>query len=425
VLLVAQTTQNEAVFAAIQERFAKRYPQGVIKNTICGSTHERQAEVRALAARVDAMVIVGGFHSGNTVRLAEIARECGVPTFHIETEADLHPEDMGKYAVVGVSAGASTPNWMIRNVVRFLETLEARQRPREIGQLVARAWDFLVKTNVHVALGAGLLTFAAQAITGWQGLPGSSAMAGLYVFAMHTFNRYLDRDAIQFNDPERAAFDRRWQRVFLLLSIGAAAAALGVGAANGAAAFLAMLVLIVFGLLYGVRIFGQGRLPPFSILKLKDIPASKTLLVPIAWACATVLIPQLPHLWSAPGRLFFATGMIFLVMFVRTALFDLQDVQGDRLVGRETIAVFVGEENTRRIVFAGLGLLAVQVLAGATVGLSTSFAHALPPFVAVYAWCVHRCLRNPLKRKNGFANAVEALPAILGLLGLLWGWLAA
>jgi len=95
----------------------------VIKNTICGSTHERQNEVRDLARKVDAMVIVGGLHSGNTARLAEIARECGAPTYHVETESDLNPQEMSRYSSVGISAGASTPNWMIRNVVHFLESV--------------------------------------------------------------------------------------------------------------------------------------------------------------------------------------------------------------------------------------------------------------------------------------------------------------
>ena len=124
VLLVAQTTQNEEVFEEIRTHFLKRYPQGVVKNTICDSTHQRQAEVRQMCSRVEAMVVVGGYHSGNTLRLADVARECGVPTYHIETEAELNRQEMARYSSVGISAGASTPNWIIRNVVQFLESIQ-------------------------------------------------------------------------------------------------------------------------------------------------------------------------------------------------------------------------------------------------------------------------------------------------------------
>ncbi len=123
VLLVAQTTQNEEVFKEIAETFLKKFPHGVVKKTICAATRERQEEVRQLAGNVDAMVIVGGFHSGNTVRLVEVARSTGVPAYHVETENDLNFDELKKYKVIGVSAGASTPQWMIHNVVQALSEI--------------------------------------------------------------------------------------------------------------------------------------------------------------------------------------------------------------------------------------------------------------------------------------------------------------
>ena len=98
VLLVAQTTQNEEVFREIEEAFLKKYPFGIVKNTICDSTQERQAEVRQLCSGVEAMVIVGGLHSGNTLRLAEVARDCAIPTYHVETESELDPRVMARYS---------------------------------------------------------------------------------------------------------------------------------------------------------------------------------------------------------------------------------------------------------------------------------------------------------------------------------------
>jgi (E)-4-hydroxy-3-methyl-but-2-enyl pyrophosphate reductase len=420
VLLVTQTTQNEEIFQAIQKRFSERYPRAVIKNTICGSTHERQNEVRDLARKVDAMVIVGGLHSGNTARLAEIARECGAPTYHVETESDLNPREMSRYSSVGVSAGASTPNWMIRNVVHFLESVAAG-RGTTRGSWKKYCWlDLLIAINLYPALGAALLTYAVQALTGLPGPAGGSWMAGFYVFAMHTLNRYLDRDAIQFNDPERAEFEHRWQPLFVGLSIVAIGIALGIAAWQGVLPFLAMLILITLGILYGVRIFRTTWRQKMAILKIKDIPLSKTILVPIAWAFVTAIIPHLQELGRSPGALLFAAWIIFLLIFVRTAIFDLQDVQGDRLVGKETVAVFLGENWAFQLILASLVLLMVSLIIGPLSGVSSRFAYVILPFVGAYAWSTRNCRQNRLKLRSGFALFVELLPTFIGALAVAW-----
>jgi len=87
VVVVAQTTQNGDVYRETVERLRSRFAQVLAFDTICEATHDRQQEVRSLARQVDAMVVVGGYHSGNTRRLVEIARETGVKTFHVETYA--------------------------------------------------------------------------------------------------------------------------------------------------------------------------------------------------------------------------------------------------------------------------------------------------------------------------------------------------
>jgi 4-hydroxy-3-methylbut-2-enyl diphosphate reductase len=73
------------------------------------------------------MVVVGGKESGNTRRLAKISKEAGVPTFHVETEKDLDLQEISRYSIIGVTAGASTPNWMILKVVDRLKRLRRHQ----------------------------------------------------------------------------------------------------------------------------------------------------------------------------------------------------------------------------------------------------------------------------------------------------------
>ncbi len=119
--VVIQSTQDEeGVDEIIAELFARSSEMKIYK-TICNATNERQSEVRKLARIVDAMVVVGGYNSGNTNRLAGICREIGVPTYHIETASEIDEEWFDGVTTCGLTAGASTPDSSIEEVRVRLE----------------------------------------------------------------------------------------------------------------------------------------------------------------------------------------------------------------------------------------------------------------------------------------------------------------
>jgi (E)-4-hydroxy-3-methyl-but-2-enyl pyrophosphate reductase len=119
-IVVSQTTQDERAFESLRDAILQRFPGGKVFNTICDSTHKRQEEVRQLCREVEALVVVGGRSSANTRRLAEIAEGLGRPVFLVESEADLALAELRPFRKVGVTAGASTPNWVIARVVEVL-----------------------------------------------------------------------------------------------------------------------------------------------------------------------------------------------------------------------------------------------------------------------------------------------------------------
>ena len=123
VVLVAQTTQDEEIFEEIRAHLLARFPQGEALDTICESTHRRQSEVRELARKVDGLVVIGGKNSANTRRLAAIAGLLGVTAYHVETPGELPLEKLAKLPRVGITAGASTPSWIIEEVVQVLSSL--------------------------------------------------------------------------------------------------------------------------------------------------------------------------------------------------------------------------------------------------------------------------------------------------------------
>jgi 4-hydroxy-3-methylbut-2-enyl diphosphate reductase len=124
VCIIAQTTFSEVMYAQIVAEARRRYPGLAVFESICSSTEARQREVRELAGRVDVVVVVGGRHSANTLRLAEIARAAGRRAFHVESATELPLDELRGAGRVGVSAGASTPSWVIDEVIAVLKSLE-------------------------------------------------------------------------------------------------------------------------------------------------------------------------------------------------------------------------------------------------------------------------------------------------------------
>ena len=118
--IVAQTTFNYNKFQELVEIFEKKGYDISVVNTICNATEERQTEAKEIAAKVDAMIIIGGRHSSNTRKLYEIcSRECA-DTYFIQTLDDLHLDLPKSVRLVGITAGASTPNKIIEEVQNYV-----------------------------------------------------------------------------------------------------------------------------------------------------------------------------------------------------------------------------------------------------------------------------------------------------------------
>ena len=121
--LVAQTTQSFDNFSEIVQELLDNNKELRIFNTICDATTVRQDEARQIAGRVDTMFVIGGHNSANTTRLARICADLQPNTHHIETAKDIDSSWLSAAVTVGVTAGASTPEWIIRDVVERLQTL--------------------------------------------------------------------------------------------------------------------------------------------------------------------------------------------------------------------------------------------------------------------------------------------------------------
>lgn len=125
--VVAQTTLRRERFFELVELLREKAREVQVEDTICSATSDRQVSARQLAREVDVMIVVGGRTSSNTAKLADLCRDQGVPTYQIETAGELKAEWFRHAERAGVTAGASTPDWVIKEVVDRMEDFKEEQ----------------------------------------------------------------------------------------------------------------------------------------------------------------------------------------------------------------------------------------------------------------------------------------------------------
>jgi len=391
VLVVAQTTFEKTMFenvlAAIKERY--RDSEILAIDTICDSTKRRQDEVRALAQKVDAIVVVGGKTSGNTKRLFEVARESGLPAYSVEDESELNPKDFYGYKVVGLTAGASTPNWVIMRVYEYLASLgrEEGSSWSKSKRLIWSVTDFLVLSNMYAALAAGGLAVMASLLLGIKSFWMMPAISALFIFAMLVLNRTHDIEAAKFNDPRRGRFLEKGKKPLVISGVLSLLGAYALGILIHPFALLLLIGATVLGVAYSVKVM-PVRLSRFTrYRRLKDIPASKTFFVATAWAAIATAMPYFSAIGNIPFGSFVSVFLFcFLLVFIRATLYDIRDIQGDAVVGRETIPIVIGKSATQWLVIILSTLASLLLIFSAAVALIPALGFWLI-LVPLYAFC--------------------------------------
>ncbi len=123
IIILSQTTQSKDFLELVHSRLRERYPSVEIMDTICLTTDQRQDEIKKLAAENEAVVVIGGKESANSNRLFEIAKSINEKTVFIERVDQLEDSFLQGAQSVAVTAGASTPDWIIEGVMKRLERL--------------------------------------------------------------------------------------------------------------------------------------------------------------------------------------------------------------------------------------------------------------------------------------------------------------
>ncbi len=124
VATVAQTTRKIEEYQQIVGKLMTKHKEVRVFNTICNATFDNQDAVRELAQKADVMIIIGGKNSSNTKQLHSIAKDYCPDSYHIESKEDLRSEWFANKELCGISAGASTPDWIIDEVIATIEKFD-------------------------------------------------------------------------------------------------------------------------------------------------------------------------------------------------------------------------------------------------------------------------------------------------------------
>ncbi len=417
-IIVAQTTQNTLFFEEIKKWANHKFPHYKIFDTICDSTAKRQAEVQHLADSVDAVIVVGGQNSGNTKRLAEISKKTGKPTYHIETESEIDIDALSEAKCIGITAGASTPNWVIKKIYRTLEALPYKKN-QGLQRIIFPIQRVLLLTNIYVSIGAGCLCYACIKIQGITDNLHHVLISMLYVLSMHILNNLIDTKADRYNDPDRSSFYNKNKILLAFLAFAAGGIGLMTAYSVGWIPFLILFGMSIMGLSYNIRLIPK-RFAYDKYSRLRDIPGSKTILIAMAWGIVTSVLPRL----SVSGDIHLDTAIIFSwslsLVFVRTAFFDILDMQGDRIVGKETIPILLGEKRALRLLKTILVINFGILFVSSVVQLISSLGFMLlicPAFVFIVLSAHERGYMLPGIRLEFL---VESNFVMAGVMTLVW-----
>ncbi len=386
--IIAQTTQERKTFRKLVEMLQQRIPETIVYDTICDSTSMRQKEVAELAGKVDAMVIVGGLNSANTRRLYDISLSADVPSFHIEEEKDLDRLGLERYETIGVMAGASTPNWVIDKVIYRIKYLRKKKRGKAY-RFFESTGTFILESSLYLSLGAVAMCYTSLAFQGIRSTATLLLIAFFYVFAAHVFNRYNERLKDEFTDSERTRFFREYGNILMVTAITASFSSLYLSYLLGVIPFLFLLFSYLMGILYRIRIVPEKFQSVIKYKRLKDFPGSKDIFIALAWTWVIVLIPSLSQGFFLSYKLITILGYIFLTVFIRSVIVDIVSIEGDRIVGRETIPIVIGPQRTQAMLFVITAIVGSFMFFSTAFGLEPSLGYYLiipPGLMVIYLY---------------------------------------
>jgi 4-hydroxy-3-methylbut-2-enyl diphosphate reductase len=175
----------------------------------------------------------------------------------------------------------------------------------------------------------------------------------------------------------------------------------------------------VLGVLYSVRTMPKGLSFFIKVRRLQEIPGSKTFFVAMAWAFVIIVVPLLGSGHGLDASVIGAFLFVLLLVYVRSALYDVFEVQGDRIAGKETLPVCIGRDKTLRLLYGMIVLLVLLLLIGPLAGLLPVVWSGLLPVILYLFVVTRRYDKGDFAHSPKLEFAVDSIFPLIAVLAFL------
>ncbi len=418
-VVIGQTTLRRDWYDERANAVAERFPSAEIFDTLCDSTSARQDEIVRLAEEVDSIVIVGGYNSSNTKRLFEAAKSTGVNTFWVETASEIDPSSFAGAQTVAVSAGASTPHWIVSEVIERLERINEGKLPLWSMPFIKDFGYIIIQSNILTGFAAAMLTAAFMFLAGFPIHPLLLISMGLFVFGFHAIYNIVDWQGVILADPAKLSFFWSNRRLLGLSAVLGLFVSTGLMVLFGFEAFILTLIAGIsaglFLILKNYRIFPLGK----KLVTLREIPGARDLLHVLGWSFACGLVPLAAAGFDFSPAAILALAWIALLAFLRATLFSISDLENDRVLGRESLTTVIGEKSAWAAVYFSLITNFAILITGVVSRLFPPITLLLLIFIAYIFLIIAKFRRWGIGRGTWAELAFDGGFALCGIISIL------
>lgn len=340
-ILLCQTTVNKKTWEDFTSINSIKYKDLKIYNTICDATTKRQEELREILRIVDYMIIIGGKDSANTQRLFNISMEYKADVIHIENPNEIDKNIIRNRKKIGITAGASTPAFVIQNTKELIQDAK-----RKKDNLILRSFETIIKflylSDIYSAIGISGLCYLFQK---WLGLGDSLYPAFIiffYYWGLLLMNHLLSTQDRILNDFVKVDFYNRYLKLLIII--------LGLSLSGS---IILTIVYNIYSLPILICILGLSYAyqKPIHIIPIKQIRASKDFVFSAALCIISTSVPLLYfEFYSLTLEMVFPAIFIFFTALIRSLIFDIRDMNRDKIFGKETLPILIGKDRTKRLI---------------------------------------------------------------------------
>jgi 4-hydroxy-3-methylbut-2-enyl diphosphate reductase len=295
-----------------------------------------------------------------------------------------------------------------------------KRRYHPLGSILRKVFLFLLKSNIPLAAGAFSVTYAGLKISKGNADLIHPSLTLLYVYSMHVLNRFLDKEASTYNDPSIAFFYNQHKAFLITTSLLGIGTGLILSLSLGIAQFLLFLAMTILGLVYSIPIipWGFGYLRRYA--KIKDLPGSKTVAEALAWGTISSLLPVIG--WSTPFWPGVLVSFLFVssMCYIRSGLFDILNIQGDLIVGRETLPIALGEEKALKLMLILNSFFGIFILISTAIGIVPNLGYPLISCFLISFIYLTAYQKGWMRDGSPLQATAEGNLLLAGLLAFIW-----